>query len=70
MLQTLKLNNEKKEKIFVLVRKKFGWIDSWDFSLLVVIHKLRHGFRGWGSSKKKCESLSNKKFDTRGRGCV
>jgi hypothetical protein len=29
MPQTLKLNNEKRKKIFVLRRKKFGSIDSW-----------------------------------------
>ncbi len=28
MLQTLKLNNKKTEKIFILLRKKFGKIDS------------------------------------------
>jgi hypothetical protein len=28
-LQTLKLNNENRKKIFVLRRKKFGRIDNW-----------------------------------------
>ncbi len=37
MLQTLKLNNKKKEKIFVLPRKKFGRIDSWSARLNTTI---------------------------------